>query len=581
MPEIPEVVSLIRFSTAEQVAQGKAGVEGQRRINELAAKNHGLRIRDEFVVINVSGRHTASDPQFNAMFKALEDPTLVGILANEQSRIERPEDFGSWQILARIQKLKKVIFTPTGRIDPNTPEGRMALTLGGFMSGEELHLLKSRFARGKMIKRLEGKHAGGNQTLPRGFKFIRERNEIGKVVGCHWEQDPVEMLRMQTAFQLLMTNLPFQLIAQKTGGYGSGTAIKRAMMNPCWIGCRRYEFEATGDEYHPEPTVKNPAPKPRRRLVRRAVPLDVPSIEDLRTGASSPLFRPIMDLASWDAAQANIAAREGIIRKTRVKNLNKPRFLAMGLLFCRCGRQMYFRYGSDGRSHLDRYYCSSAYPHGPGCGAPSVRRVELDSAIESLVSKRLLDANFLSQILETVTTQPKTPDPVRAAITKARADLEAGRKDLLQMVRHHEISRAEFNQQIALLEKELRTNEALLPAPPPTWDAKEFLQKVANAFACFCRLPFERKRGILNSAVRRIVTDSRSRSLISITISGGYLGRANEQLPLKTQLTIRPVPDLVFHLPEPFEIPDTYVDRRGGNGQHPNQIANRFRGRIQ
>lgn len=574
--DMPEVLSLIRFSTQEQTAAGKAGVEGQRKVNQDAAQFHGIRIRKEYVVVDVSGRHVAHDPQFQQIFRELGDPTLAGLLVPEQSRIVRPENFDDWAVLAHFQKNRKCIFTPTGKIDPNTPEGRMTLTMGAMMSSEELHNLKSRFARGKMIARLERRHPGG--SLPRGFKFVRERNENGKVTGWHWKQDAVEMVRTQNAFELLFAGEPYELIAKKLGGTGFGW--KRAMQNPIWIGIRRYPWKS-GDEYDPEPTAKNPQPKKRRHLLRRETPLDVPTREELKAGAL-PIVRPIMSVETWDAAQEIIAKREGVVRKTRAKNLDKPRFLAMGsILYCACGALMYFRYGSNGRSHLDRYFCSSQYPHGPGCGAPSIRRNELDPAIEQMISKRMLNVKFMTKILESATAQKPAPDPVRLAIDKARADLEAGRKELLEMVRHHEITRKEFQEQIGLLETELRQHEALLPTAPPKFNAREFLQGIANTFAIFSRLPFLQKREILKGAVKRIVTDTRARTLVSITLSGGYMGRVNGSLVLKTQLTIRPVPDLVIQLPEPFEIPDTYVDRRAGNGQHPNQIANRFRGRIQ
>jgi DNA invertase Pin-like site-specific DNA recombinase len=82
----------------------------------------------------------------------LTDPTLSGVLVPEQSRLVRPESFDDWQILGHFQRNRKLIYTPTGKIDPNTPEGRMALTVGGMMSGAELITLKGRFARGKNAK---------------------------------------------------------------------------------------------------------------------------------------------------------------------------------------------------------------------------------------------------------------------------------------------------------------------------------------------------------------------------------------------------------------------------------------------
>lgn len=583
MPETitPEVISLIRFSTQEQTALGKAGIEGQRRINEMAAKYHGVKIVNEYVVVDVSGRHTANDPQFTAMFNEMgKNPRIVGAVGNEQSRFARPEFFDDWHVVARFQRMRKMIFTPTGRIDPNTPEGRMALTMGGFMSGEELHNLKSRFARGKMIARMEGRSPGGNHMLPKGFRFIKERNDEGKVTGFHWEQDAVEMARMQKAFELLFANEPFEIIAGRIGGGWTGSGLKRAMQNPIWIGIRRYLYEASGEEFIPEPTAKHPNPKPRHKKVMRQVPFDVPTREELEAGAK-PVVKPIMSIETWDAAQLNIAAREGIVRKTRAKNMDRPRFLGMGITFCICGEMMYPKYGSNRRSHLDAYGCKSRYHGGPGCGHPPIHREDFDLGLVQLISEKILNAEFLMKLLEAATAQDPVPDPVRVGIEKAQAGLEAGRKELRTLVRRGQMTAAEFIEDITALETELRQAEALMPPAPPPMDTKGFLQRIANTFASFARLPFTKKREILKGAVKAIVTDTKAGTITSIKISGGYLGSANGSLPSRTSLAIRAVPDLLIPFPEPYVIPSLYTDGRGTNGHHPNTVATQFKGRVQ
>ena len=95
----PEVISLIRFSTAEQVSEGKAGIDRQPRANEAGAMLHGLRIRREMLCIDVSGRHVKDDPQFQALFEEMKDPTLTGVIAPEQSRIFPPEEYADYTIL--------------------------------------------------------------------------------------------------------------------------------------------------------------------------------------------------------------------------------------------------------------------------------------------------------------------------------------------------------------------------------------------------------------------------------------------------------------------------------------------------
>jgi len=571
----PEVISLIRFSTAEQVGEGKAGIDGQRQVNQSSAAYHGLKIRREMVVVDVSGKHVKDDPQFQALFKELEDPTLAGVVTSEQSRIVRPESFDDYPILGHFQRNKKLIYTPTGRIDPNTPEGRMALTVGGMMSGEELHNLRSRFARGKATKRLEGKHVGGNQMLPKTVRFVRERNAEGVKTGkSHWELVPLEAERMKRAFQLLLEGHSYETIAEMVGGW-TGSGLHRAFMNPIHIGIRRCEW-TVGAEYLPEPTVKNPTPKKRRYLIKRAAPLDVPTRQELESGAKPPVVEPIISLADWDRAQEIIAARMSHWRKGKLKNEGRDRGVATGIADCSCGMPLYMKYGSRG-SHTDAYICKSRHPRGKGCGMKSIKRIDLDAAIAQTIMM-LADASFVMSALEAaLALQVAVPDPARVQRELALAKLESGRKEMIVMVRKGEMTRDEFREQMGALEMEVRALEALVPAPAPKVDARQLVELVVAVFTEFAFLAFVQQREVLRGAVRSIIVDGHARAITTVTIDGGYLGRgANSVLHSRAQYGINSIPDLTIRFPEPFMIPDTYVDRRTANGHHPASIASRW-----
>ena len=69
---------------------------------------------------------------------------------------------------------------------------------------------------------------------------------------------------------------------------------------------------------------------------------------------------------------------------------------------------------------------------------------------------------------------------------------------------------------------ELADARALVPPPPPSWDAKAAALKVAQAFACFAGSPFAKKRDLLRRAVRDITLADGATP--SITLQGGFLG---------------------------------------------------------
>jgi DNA invertase Pin-like site-specific DNA recombinase len=575
---LPEVDSLIRFSTAEQIAEGRAGIDRQRRANEAGAALHGLKIRREIVVVDVSGRHVKDDPQFQQLFTDLGTvPTLTGVITSEQSRIFRPEEYGDYAILDHFSRNRKLIYTPTARIDPTTSEGRMTLVMGGLMSGEELHKIRDRCNGGKMTKRLEGKHPGGNHMLPKTVRFVRVRNAEGKVISCHWELVALEAERMKLAFQLLFEGDSYELIAEKVGGGWAGSSLHRAMMNPIHIGIRRYDAEAKGEEYLPAPTAKNPKPKKRRKPVKRAQPLDVPTRQDLESGKAQPIVEPILTLAQWDRAQEIIAERMTHWRKSKLKNEGRDRFVANGIGYCSCGETLYGKYGSRG-PHLDSYICRTRHPKGKGCGMRSIKRIDLDAAIAETMAM-LADAAFLMKALDAaLALQQTAPDPARAEREQAIAKLANGRKEMLVMVRAGEMTRDEFKEQMTALESEVRALEALVPAPVPQADPKVIVQAFDRTFARFGTMNFNDQRAVLRGAVKSIIVDSHARTITSVTISGGYLGRgANSVLPSRTQSGISAVPDLTIRFPHPVVIPDTYVDRRTANGNHPNTVATQWR----
>lgn len=452
----------------------------------------------------------------------------------------------------------------------------MALTVGGMMSGEELHTLRGRFARGKATKRLEGKHVGGNQMLPKTVKFIRERNAEGVKTGkTYWELVPLEAERMKRAFQLLFDGHSYETIAEMVGGW-TGNGLHRAMMNPIHIGIRRCEW-TVGAEYDPEPTSKNPTPKKRRKLIKRAAALDVPTRAELESGAKPPVVEPIITIAEWDRAQEIIAARMSHWRKSKLKNNGRQRGVATGIADCSCGLPLYMKYGSRG-SHLDAYICRSRHPKGKGCGMQSIKRADLDAAIADTMSM-LAAPGFLASVLEAaIGLQQAAPDPARVERERALAKLENGRREMLTMVRMGEMTRDEFRGQMAALETEVRALEALVPAPAPRIDPRQIVDLVVRVFTEFALMAFCQQRAILRGAVKSIIVDSHARAITTVTISGGYLGRgANSVLHSRTQSGISAIPDLTIRFPHPVVISDTYVDRRGANGHHPNTIATQWR----
>lgn len=529
--ELKDVISLIRFSTAEQTSVGRAGVAGQRDVNELAARRHGLRIVKEVVVIDVSGRHVRDDPQFQDLFRDLKKPNIAGIVVNEQSRLFRPDGWDDYAVLTPFKENRKLIYTPSEVIDPNNDAGETILTINGLMSGQELKRIRARTQRGLRTMRLEGKASGGSHTLPKTVRYVREMRADGVRTGvAHWELIPEIAAKARYAFDLLLEgHYSFDTIATMVQGpWQDGTAMRRFLINPINVGIRRYAQLYDGPEYRPIPTAKNPKPKPKRKKRLREVPLDVPTREEIESGAKPPIVPPIVTWAEWDRAQAIMQEKSNHPRK---RKFFEPRFLAQEVGFCSCGNRLYAQHGRYDHREWDYYRCQSQRPKRqnergpfPGCGARMLRRDALDAAIGTLVAK-LCTGDFLEAATRSIMDQAgKAPDPGAAIRQDAAKRLEAGRTNLRKLVRQGLITAEEYKADLKELEDELKQHLSQAPAAMPQIDPKTVARQVAEIFTGFTFLNFDDKRTLLRGACKEIIVDFSKKELVKVTLNGGYLG---------------------------------------------------------
>jgi DNA invertase Pin-like site-specific DNA recombinase len=358
------VIGLIRLSSEEQAREGKEGIARQRAQIEMGARLHNLQIVRTVEAIDVSGRHVANDPQFQQIFRDLKTSAVQGVIVAEQSRLVRPQHYEDFKILDHFKNNRKLVYTPTDKLDPNTPAGWISLLVGGAMSGNELNLLRDRMRGGKEIKRKKGLHPMSTANLPRGVKFIRVRNEHGKVVSERWEHDGIDSERIRQAYELLFQGDSYPTIAAKIGGGWTDNGIRRALRNLIWKGVRRYQWTAGTEEYLPKGSTK-----PRRRMVPREEVLEVPI--DLE---------PIISPERWAKAQEIIEAK---IHHHHRKTKKASRFLVSSLLICSCGKPYYLRCGS-GRWPRDQYYCSSE----PRSGARRLIRIAAASTFAGTQSMK-------------------------------------------------------------------------------------------------------------------------------------------------------------------------------------------------
>src|SRR5438034_4125694 len=110
-------ISLLRLSTDEQAAEGRAGLLRQKEEIRIATTRWGLEICKRYEIIDVSGTVIQQSPIFQEVIAQLQNPSVHGIVVSDLSRLMRPDDFSSFGIYDFFAKNRKLIFTPSSVFD--------------------------------------------------------------------------------------------------------------------------------------------------------------------------------------------------------------------------------------------------------------------------------------------------------------------------------------------------------------------------------------------------------------------------------------------------------------------------------
>lgn len=473
-----KAVGLIRLSTAEQAAEGRAGIDRQRNDIQVAARMHNVDVVRTVEVVE-SGTRVRGQRDFEQIFKDLKDGVVDGVCCSALDRLVRPDTFADYGVLDHFKLNRKRIFTPGGIIDPGSQNGFLESSMKAMFAGYERQQIAARTLAAKEELRKQGRHPQGGQMLPRGVRYDKKTYQ--------WSYDGVDSERMRRAYQLLFAGHSYESIAQQIGGYRTGSGVRIALMNSIWCGIRTYP-----------PTVDRKTPLERRVI---------------------PEAEALLTFKTWQKAQAIIAGR----KKAWGARLRQPRFLAAGMLACSCGRHFYTKANSPGanRRRQEHYTCASRYPgKGPKCGSRSLQRKAVDAAVVKIVKDTLRDPALLLRMIELSERQRPAADTtqLKAALDK----IEAKRARLVELYTDGDLTKEEYRKRSDVLTTERRSIEALLPVEAPALDARRLVKALATYFAGFEDRPFEQQRQILRTAFRQFTVQNEA--VQSVTMDGGFLG---------------------------------------------------------
>jgi DNA invertase Pin-like site-specific DNA recombinase len=498
------LIGVIRHSTAEQVSEGRAGVERQRHDIETVQRATGANIIRTIEVIE-SGALVLDNNQFKRLFRDLADPSVDGVACSALDRLVRPDKFSDMGIFDYFKLNGKRIYTPNGVIDPNTQSGWVESIMRATFAGMEREAIRTRCMSGKERLRLQKRHVNGAHALPRGVLF-------DKATGIwSYDLDPNDptprpkghragdALMIQTAFDLFVyRNLSYQAIADTVGNGWTNVGIRDTLRNPIWIGIRRYDKERTGPVIRSKTIREDGEPTKYRKLGPRSQVIEQRVIEKGLIPES--LFQRAQEVARGRAAIHGHRKRD-------------PRFLASGFLRCSCGKPWYARSGSGRVRRRDYYYCAGH------CGAPSLQRKAVDGTIISLLSRELLKLEVLQQILGEI---PKSAPGAEGKRSQASAKLDQRYARLLDLYQNGDINREQFNERKKAIETDRAALAVLYPVPQRKVAVDQLALALVEAFTGFHQLLYSEQRAILQRAVTRIMMNGRT--MASMTLSGGFLG---------------------------------------------------------
>jgi DNA invertase Pin-like site-specific DNA recombinase len=517
-PSMRRVIGIVRVSTPGQVGEDKFGVARQRHDIEQARKTHDLEIVRILEVVE-SGSTAFKGEDFKQVFKDLARPDIDGAIVSAIDRLVRPGFLGDLQVFDHFQRNRKLIFTPSQVIDVESEAGWLVSGMFGLSAGLEKRAIAKRTRDAKERMRSVGKHPGGPLLLPRvGLAY-------SKTSGWSYTQDSARVLR---GYDLLFQGMSYEDIAKLSGLGSTGRGVMVILRNSVWKAVRTY---------------------PPNSL--RAVPLEV----DMG-------IQPLISAERWAAAQKLMDQK-----RTRARARRKPRdpqdvSPVADLLRCACGRFHYLQ--RDPRAgQRDLFYCASRRP-GPSCGAPTLRREEVEHAMERALTEYFANGKTLRSMLAAAQKGAAKPAVDTARIERELAERAADRERLIDLRVKNLITVEEFERRARKLETATRDLEAMRPKAEPVVDPKVMASAIAGLFAEFPYLTPPDQHALVHRVFTAFDVSPDGRAIAGAVIRGDMLAQAymKNGTRWRPSSEIHVFPDLVITLPQPVVIPSVHRRRR-------------------
>jgi site-specific DNA recombinase len=469
-----KVAEWLRVSSEAQASPERFGIPAQRSVNQQTCKLNGLEVVKTFQVEDVSGKDIMLAPETAELIELMQSGRIQGVVAREFSRLMRPDDFSDYVLLGVFQKTNTVLYLPEGPVNLNEKMGRLMASVQAAIAGFERSTIRERLHRGNE----ENRKAGGRfaSTLPKGVGYSKER-------GWFYTE---ESKLVREAYEMVLAGETLNAIASHVGMSAMGA--RYMIHNPIYKGWRVYDKECA--EARPGKNGRQPKYRPLRKrsedkIIRKQV-IDEPLIDSKMWERACR----ILDIKSESARRNHQDGRGGLAAYN-------------GFLFCdECGRVLTPIRGS-GHGY---YVCLGHYRHS-GCKQGYTRIADMESRLESLLTKQMTDNVFLRRLL--MRLNANNLDSKRASqmqrLQSERASLEKKRSRVIDMYADGDITKTERADRLARIAIDLGgVNEELARIEATPVMTENQLVEMFRVFAAFDTLPKDDRRKLLSLYIPRI-----------------------------------------------------------------------------
>jgi len=471
-------IGLIRVSTEEQSSERHAGVPAQRNAIQTIAQQRGIELVRTFEITDVSGSRILTAPEFQSFLYSLEDPTIKAVVTKEFSRLMRPENFSDYTILQVFVDHDVTLHLPDGPIDFSKKFDKFAALLKAGMAGLELEEIRRRMEDGKEELRKQGKHPGGNHTLPKGIAYSKERE--------WYYTDDIELVKQ--IFRLFQSGEHNLAEIWRQTGIPRST-VANTLKNHIYTGWMIYDKKRDPSEagYVPGPDGKQGYRKKIKREPDEIIKFELP-------------LEPLLSEEEFQAIQTTLERRRRTVNKTRSRN--KPRFTYNGFLFCPdCNAPLYTH--NSGTDFF--YHCSSKRED---CTNKYMRRDRIEPKIDSIVENRLTNPSFLSPIIDSYLYHIENQnalEPSLETITAKLESLDKKRSRVLDSFYEGAITKEERDRALQTIQEEIKAYRLI---EPPTSLAQDQISaavvRTTSVFKEWSFLSRAQKRQLLNQLLPEI-----------------------------------------------------------------------------